>query len=56
MTVNTAKNEEFRWHTEEIKKAVKNINWDLQDLEEAVQVASKDPGRFNLSMEEIGDR
>ena len=55
-TVNTAKNEEFRWHTEEIKKAVKNINWDLQDLDEAVQIASKDPERFKLTMDEVQDR
>jgi len=54
--VNTAKNEEFRWHTDEIKKATKNITWDLQDLEEAVEVASKDPSRFGLTAPEIADR
>jgi hypothetical protein len=47
---------EFRWHTEEIKKATKNITWDLQDLEEAVEVASKDPSRFGLTGPEIADR
>ena len=47
---------EFRWHTEEIKKAVKNINWDLQDLEEAVEIAAKDPERFKLTREEVDDR
>jgi SYP6 family syntaxin len=47
---------EFRWHTDEIKKATKNITWDLQDLEEAVEVASKDPSRFGLTVPEIADR
>ncbi len=47
---------EFRWHTDEIKKATKNITWDLQDLEEAVGVASKEPARFGLTQSEIADR
>jgi hypothetical protein len=30
--------------------------WDLQDLEEAVEVAAKDPSRFNLTLPEVQDR
>ena len=47
---------EFRWHTEEIKKATTTISYDLTDLEEAVDVAGKDPARFGLTQPEIAER
>lgn len=34
----------------------KAIEWDLQDLEDSVNVASKDPQRFGVNASEIADR
>jgi len=48
--------DEYRWHTEEIKKTIGAIEWDLQDLEETVTVAAKEQQRFGLSQAEIIDR
>ena len=40
-STNTAASEEFRWHTQEIEKALQTIKWDLQDLQEANEAAAK---------------
>ena len=37
-TTNTSGNEEFQWTTDELKKNVKNIEWDLQDLDETLTI------------------
>lgn len=54
---NSSRNtDELRWHTEELKKTLKAVTWELQDLEDSVEVAAKSPQRFGLTVAEIGER
>lgn len=39
-----------------LRDRLRALDWDLQDLDEAVSVAHADPGRFSLSTREVGDR
>ncbi|RNA41848.1 syntaxin-6 isoform X1 [Brachionus plicatilis] len=40
----------------EIRISVRSINWDLQDLNETIEIASKNPNKFNLTNYEIENR
>lgn len=35
---NTAEDEEFKWTTNELKRVIKSIEWDLMDLEETINI------------------
>ena len=35
---NTAQNDEFKWTTSQIRNGIKSIEWDLQDLEETIDI------------------
>jgi hypothetical protein len=37
-TANTAQDEEFLWTNKELQEVIKNIEWDLQDLEETIHI------------------
>lgn len=40
----------------DIRTNLKSINWDIQDLEETINIASKNPAKFNLSDSDIENR
>lgn len=42
-TTNTATNDEFKWATNELKTAIRGIEWDLTDLEETVGTQTELP-------------
>lgn len=45
--------EEFDWTSNELKNALKSIEWDLDDLSETVAIVEQDPSRFKLPSQEI---
>lgn len=40
----------------DIRTNLKSINWDIQDLDETIKIASKNPAKFNLSNNDIETR
>jgi len=55
-TTNTATNEEFRWTLNELRDGIKNIEWDLQDLEDTINVVEGNRIKFKLDEKEIESR
>jgi hypothetical protein len=37
-TTNTSQNDEFKWTTNQLRTGIKSIEWDLQDLEETIDI------------------
>eukprot|EP01108_Squamamoeba_japonica_P002477 TRINITY_DN218_c0_g1_i1.p1 TRINITY_DN218_c0_g1~~TRINITY_DN218_c0_g1_i1.p1 ORF type:complete len:251 (+),score=122.67 TRINITY_DN218_c0_g1_i1:95-847(+) len=54
--VDTAKDEEFAWTTNELKSGVRAIEWDLQDLDETVSIVEANPSKFKLDDAEVASR
>ena len=50
-------NEEASWAANEINTATKNIEWDLQDLEQSIEMVKNDSKRFSsISQHELDSR
>ena len=48
--------EEVEWNTSELLSGLRSIEWDLQDLDDTVQIVEKSPAKFNIQTQEIQDR
>jgi hypothetical protein len=48
--------DEQAWAAKEVKTRVKEIEWDLQDLEEAIQKIQTNSQRFSISQQELANR
>eukprot|EP00053_Salpingoeca_punica_P007094 m.65587 g.65587 ORF g.65587 m.65587 type:complete len:245 (+) comp13996_c0_seq1:219-953(+) len=48
--------DEFEWTTKELKTALKNIEYDLEDLAETITVVEANPARFKISAQEVTER
>lgn len=48
--------EELEWTTTELNNSLRSIEWDLEDLEEAVGIAEKNPKKFKIDEVEIRKR
>ena len=52
----TVGREEYNMTTSELRNSVRSIEWDLEDLEETIQIVEGNQRKFNLSVEEIESR
>lgn len=52
----TSQNEEFQWTAEELKKGIKTIEWDLNDLEETIKVVESSKDKFGITTDELSKR
>lgn len=48
--------EEYNLTTSELRNSIRSIEWDLEDLEETIQIVEGNQKKFNLSSEEIESR
>ena len=52
----SSNDEEFQHTTEQLRTTIKSIEWDLEDLAETVNIAAKEPEKFNLTESELALR
>jgi syntaxin 6 len=52
----TVGREEYNLTTSELRNSVRSIEWDLEDLEETIQIVEGNQRKFNLTSEEIENR
>jgi len=52
-STNTSENDEFKWTQSELKEHLKNINYDLTDLEETIKIAESNTQKFRLDDDEL---
>lgn len=48
--------DQLKWTADEIKTSVKTIEWDIQDLEETIRIAERNPQKFKLDASELQRR
>uniref|UniRef100_A0A023FXZ7 Putative syntaxin 6 n=2 Tax=Amblyomma TaxID=6942 RepID=A0A023FXZ7_AMBPA len=48
--------EDIDWTTSELRKGLRSIEWDLEDLEETVAIVEKNPKKFKIDEKEIKSR
>uniref|UniRef100_A0A131XH75 Putative snare protein tlg1/syntaxin 6 n=1 Tax=Hyalomma excavatum TaxID=257692 RepID=A0A131XH75_9ACAR len=48
--------EDIDWTTSELRKGLRSIEWDLEDLEETVAIVEKNPKKFKIDDKEIKSR
>lgn len=48
--------EEYNLTTSELRNNIRSIEWDLEDLEETIQIVEGNQRKFNLGSEEIESR
>ncbi|XP_023328820.1 syntaxin-6 [Eurytemora carolleeae] len=49
-------NEEEEWTITELKNSLRSIEWDLEDLEDTVQIVEKNPTKFRIDSGELAVR
>ncbi len=45
--------EEQEWAATELRNALRSIEWDLEDLEDTVQIVERNPTKFRISAAEL---
>lgn len=48
--------EEQEWSVTELKNSLRSIEWDLEDLEDTVQIVEKNPSKFRIGGQELAVR
>jgi len=48
--------EEHEWATTELRNSLRSIEWDLEDLEDTVQIVEKNPSKFRIDSTELAVR
>ncbi|XP_063787228.1 syntaxin-10 [Pseudophryne corroboree] len=48
--------EEFDWTTNELRNSLRSIEWDLEDLEETINIVESNQQKFKISGSEISER
>jgi len=48
--------EEYEWTTNELRNALRSIDWDLEDLEETISIVERNPKKFKIDTHELMDR
>lgn len=54
--LNIISKEEIEWTTNELRNSLRSIEWDLEDLEETVDIVEKNPKKFKIDLIEIDTR
>jgi len=49
-------NEEQEWTATELKNSLRSIEWDLEDLEDTIQIVEKNPTKFRIDGAELSVR
>ena len=52
----TVGREDYNLTTSELRNSIRSIEWDLEDLEETIQIVEGNQRKFNLGPEEIENR
>ncbi|XP_040849977.1 uncharacterized protein LOC121165336 [Ochotona curzoniae] len=52
----TATREEIDWTTNELRNNLRSIEWDLEDLDETINIVEANPRKFNLDATELSIR
>lgn len=45
--------EELEWASTELRNALRSIEWDLEDLDDTVQIVEKNPAKFKMDPTEL---
>merc|ERR1711894_640202 len=45
--------EEQEWSTTELRNSLRSIEWDLEDLDDTVQIVEKNPAKFRIDSSEL---
>ena len=45
--------EEREWSATELRNALRSIEWDLEDLDDTVQIVEKNPSKFRIDPTEL---
>ena len=48
--------EEYDWTTNELRNSLRSIEWDLEDLEETIDIVEKNLKKFKIEEVELEDR
>ena len=48
--------EEQEWSATELRNALRSIEWDLEDLDDTVQIVERNPTKFRISASELAAR
>ncbi|XP_078478095.1 syntaxin-6-like [Lampetra planeri] len=48
--------EELEWTSNELRNALRSLEWDLEDLAETVSIVETNPRKFKMDSSELGDR
>ncbi|KAI5626534.1 syntaxin-6, partial [Silurus asotus] len=52
----SATKEEIDWTTNELRNSLRSIEWDLEDLDETINILTSNPRKFNLDSMELNKR
>lgn len=53
---NVSSAEEFDWTTNELRNSLRSIEWDLEDLEETINIVEANPKKFKITGPELSER
>merc|ERR1711894_796552 len=48
--------EEQEWSTTELRNSLRSIEWDLEDLDDTVQIVEKNPAKFRIDTNDLAAR
>lgn len=48
--------EEIEWTNTELKNSLRSIEWDLEDLEDTIDILEKNPSKFKIDNKELTGR
>lgn len=48
--------EEQEWAATELRNSLRSIEWDLEDLDDTVQIVEKNPAKFRIDPRELAER
>merc|ERR1711997_434953 len=49
-------NEEQEWAATELRNSLRSIEWDLEDLDDTVQIVEKNPAKFRIDVNDLTAR
>eukprot|EP00123_Amoebidium_parasiticum_P012339 comp21290_c1_seq1/m.29071 comp21290_c1_seq1/g.29071 ORF comp21290_c1_seq1/g.29071 comp21290_c1_seq1/m.29071 type:complete len:253 (-) comp21290_c1_seq1:57-815(-) len=52
----TFSNEEYEWTSNELRNSVRSIEWDLEDLDDTINIVEQNPAKFKITPHEMNER
>ena len=56
LRLRSSSTEEREWAATELRNALRSIEWDLEDLDDTVQIVEKNPAKFRIDATELAVR